>query len=174
MKSAQGENSPADGTVAAVIRAAQPLDTPIILEFIRELADYERLLPEVEATEDALRQALFGPAPSVFCDIAQWREAPVGFALWFKNFSTFGGRHGIYLEDLFVREPYRGRGIGKALLANLARRCVANGWSRLQWSVLDWNAPSIAFYKRQGAVLMEDWKTCRVSGAALAKLAGGA
>ena len=99
---------------------------------------------------------------------------PVGFAIWFFNFSTFSGRAGIYLEDLFVRPAYRGKGIGKALLAHLAKECVANGWSRLQWSVLDWNTPSIEFYKSLGAVLMDEWTVCRVGGPALTALAQGA
>ena len=105
--------------------------------------------------------------PRLFCDIAEWNGEPAGFAVWFVNFSTFSGRSGIYLEDLFVRPAQRGKGIGKALLAHLAKQCVANGWSRLQWSVLDWNTPSIEFYKSLGAVLMDEWTVCRVGGPAL-------
>jgi GNAT superfamily N-acetyltransferase len=117
---------------------------------------------------------LFGANPRLFCEIAEWDGEAVGFAVWFINFSTFSGRSGIYLEDLFVRPALRGRGIGKALLVHLARECVANGWSRLQWSVLDWNTPSIEFYKSLGAVLMDEWTICRVGGSDLTALAQGA
>src|SRR5215510_10395028 len=127
----------------------------LVLSLVRELAEYEKLLHEVEATEAMLDAALFAEHPRLFCEIAEWNGEPVGFAVWFANFSTFSGRHGIYLEDLFVRPPFRGRGIGKALLAHLAKLCVDNGWSRLQWAVLDWNAPSIEFYKSLGATLMD-------------------
>ena len=105
------------------------------------------------------------------CDFAEWNGEAVGFALWFLNFSTFSGRAGLYLEDLFVRPAFRGRGIGKALMAHLARRCVENGWARLQWSVLDWNTPSIEFYKSLGGVMLDEWTGVRVSGDALARLA---
>ena len=114
---------------------------------------------------------LFADQPRLFCEIAEWDGEPVGFAVWFVNFSTFAGRPGIFLEDLFVRPAHRGKGIGKALLANLAGICLANGWVRLQWSVLDWNAPSIAFYKSIGAVLMDEWTLCKVTGPALSALA---
>jgi GNAT superfamily N-acetyltransferase len=110
----------------------------------------------------------------LFCEIAEWNGEPAGFAVWFLNFSTFSGRSGIYLEDLFVRPAQRGNGIGKALLTHLARECVANGWSRLQWSVLDWNTPSIEFYRSLGAALMDEWTVCRIGGPALAVLAQGA
>jgi GNAT superfamily N-acetyltransferase len=156
------------------IHRARREQTALILSLIRELADYEKLLHEVEATEAMIDAALFGEHPRLFCEIASWNGEPVGFAVWFSNFSTFSGRHGIYLEDLFVRPAYRGKGIGKALLGHLAALCVDNGWTRLQWSVLDWNAPSIAFYKSIGAVLMKDWTLCRLSGPALAKLAKAA
>src|SRR4030081_3712502 len=144
------------------IRPARPGDAGLVLQFVRELAEYEKLTHEVEATEAMIDAALFGSDPRVFCDIAEWAGEPVGNALWFLNFSTFSGRSGIYLEDLFVRPAQRGKGIGKALLAHLARQCVANGWSRLQWSVLDWNTPSIEFYKSLGAVLMDEWTVCRI------------
>ena len=156
------------------IHRARRDQTALILSLIRELADYENLLHEVEATEPMIDAALFGEHPRLFCEIANWSGEPVGFAVWFSNFSTFSGRHGIYLEDLFVRPAYRGKGIGKALLGHLAALCVESGWTRLQWSVLDWNAPSIAFYKSIGAVLMEDWTLCRLRGPALAKLAKAA
>ena len=129
---------------------------------------------EVEATEADIDAALFGGNPRLFCEIAEWDGEPVGFAVWFVNFSTFSGRSGIYLEDLFVRPALRGKGIGKALLVRLAGECVANGWSRLQWSVLDWNTPSIEFYKSLGADLMDEWTVCRIGGPALTALAQGA
>ena len=155
------------------IRRALPGEAGLVLSLVRELADYEKLLHEVEATEAMIDAALFGANPRLFCDIAEWENEPVGFAVWFINFSTFSGRSGIYLEDLFVRPLQRGKGIGKALLAHLARECVENGWSRLQWSVLDWNTPSIEFYKSLGAVLMDEWTVCRLSGPPLTALAGG-
>jgi GNAT superfamily N-acetyltransferase len=154
------------------IRSAQPADTPLVLAFIKDLAEYERLAHEVVATEEDIRAALFGPAPRVFADLAEWNGEPVGFALWFYNFSTFRGRHGIYLEDLFVSPIMRGKGIGKGLLRHLARRCVAEGLPRLEWWVLDWNEPSIRFYRSLGAVPMDDWTVQRVTGEALLKLAG--
>ena len=157
--------------MSLTIRPARPGEAPLVLGFVRELADYEKLLHECVASEADIDAALFGSSPSVFCDIAEWDGAPVGFALWFTNFSTFSGRHGIYLEDLFVRPSHRGKGIGKALMVRLAQHCVARGWSRFQWSVLDWNEPSITFYKSIGAVLMDDWTVCRVGGDALAALA---
>ena len=155
------------------IREAEPKDGPLIHALVRELAEYERLSHEVDATEQQLVEALFSPQPRLFCDIAEWNGEAVGFAVWFINFSTFSGHHGIYLEDLFVRPAHRGRGLGKALLVHLARSCVDNGWSRLQWSVLDWNTPSIEFYKSLGAVLMDEWTVCRVGGNALTALARG-
>ena len=156
------------------IRRARPTETGLVLSLIRELAEYEKLLHEVEATEAMIDAALFGDNPLLFCEIAEWDGEPAGFAVWFVNFSTFSGRSGIYLEDLFVRPAYRGKGIGKALLAYLAKLCVEKGWARLQWSVLDWNAPSIAFYKSLGAVMMDEWTVCRVNGPALAALAKAA
>jgi diamine N-acetyltransferase len=153
------------------IRPAAPADAGLVLAFIRELADYEKLLHEVTASEADIARGLFGDNPRAFCDIAQWNGEPVGFALWFYNYSTFQGRHGLYLEDLFVRPQARGRGIGKALLAHLARRCRDEGLGRLQWWVLDWNEPSIAFYRSLGAVPMDEWTVFRVEGEALARLA---
>jgi GNAT superfamily N-acetyltransferase len=153
------------------IRRARPGEAGLVLSFVRELADYEKLLHELEVTEADLATALFCDNPLLFCEIAEWQSEPVGFAVWFLNFSTFSGRCGIYLEDLFVRPSHRGKGIGKAMLVHLARQCVANGWSRLQWSVLDWNTPSIAFYKSLGAVLMDEWTVCRLGGPALTALA---
>ena len=163
-------------TGALVVRPAEPRDVGTIHELIRALAEYEKLLPEVDATEQQLRAALFGAQPRVFCDIAEWtaagRTETAGFALWFYNFSTFRGRHGLYLEDLFVRPEYRGRGIGHALLANLARRCVAEQLTRLEWSVLDWNEPALRFYASLGAAALGEWVPHRVTGEALRSLAG--
>jgi GNAT superfamily N-acetyltransferase len=149
------------------LRDARPGDAPLVLDFVKALADYERLAHEVEADAASLDAALFGAQPRVFCSIAEWNGEPAGFALWFYTFSTFQGRHGIYLEDLFVKPEFRGHGIGKALLASLAQRCVAEGLGRYEWSVLDWNAPSIAFYEAQGARRLTEWQRCRVEGDAL-------
>jgi len=157
--------------MSVTIRRARPGEAGLVLSFVRELADYEKLLHELEATETDIDAALFCDNPRLFCEIAEWQREAVGFVVWFLNFSTFSGRSGIYLEDLFVRPSHRGNGIGKAMLVHLARECVANGWSRLQWSVLDWNTPSIVFYKSLGAVLMDEWTVCRVSGPALKALA---
>lgn len=160
--------------MALNIRRARPDEAGLVLSLVRELAEYEKLLDEVQATEADIGAALFGSDPRLFCEIAEWEGEPVGFAIWFFNFSTFSGRAGIYLEDLFVRPAHRGRGIGKALLAYLARECVTNGWARLQWAVLDWNTPSIEFYRSLGAVLMDEWTACRLDGPALTALAQGA
>ncbi|KQY29368.1 GCN5 family acetyltransferase [Caulobacter sp. Root487D2Y] len=154
------------------IRPAVATDSALIYRFIRDLAEYEKLLSTVEATEDDVTAALFGETPRVFCDIAEIDGQPVGFALWFYNFSTFVGRHGIYLEDLFVRPEARGSGAGRALLAGLARRCLDEKLGRLEWAVLDWNAPSIAFYDSLGAAAMDDWIVRRMTGEALRRLAG--
>jgi GNAT superfamily N-acetyltransferase len=158
--------------MSLAIRRVCPGEAGLVLSFINELAVYEKLAHEVEATEDMIAEALFADPPKIACAIAEWDGEPVGFAVWFLNFSTFSGRHGIYLEDLYVRPSHRGKGIGKALLTHLARECLENGGSRLQWAVLDWNAPSIAFYKSLGAALLDDWTLCRVSGSALSRLAG--
>jgi GNAT superfamily N-acetyltransferase len=159
--------------MSLIIRRARPDEAGLVLSLVCELAEYEKLSHEVEATEQMIAAALFGPNPRLFCDIAEWSGEVAGFAVWFVNFSTFSGRSGIYLEDLFVRPALRGKGIGKALLAHLAKECVANGWSRLQWAVLDWNTPSIDFYKSLGAVMLDEWTVCKVSGAALRALAEG-
>jgi GNAT superfamily N-acetyltransferase len=152
------------------IRSAGPADAPAVLEFIRALAAYEKLAHEVEASAADLSRDLFGPQPRVFCELAFADGQPAGFALWYYTYSTFQGRHGIWLEDLFVDPHLRGGGIGKALLANLAQRCVREGLGRFEWAVLDWNQPSIDFYAAQGAVFMDDWRRCRVTGEALARL----
>lgn len=156
---------------AVRVRAAGPEDLATIHGFILDLAEYERLAHEAEATQADLERDLFGPAPRVFCDIAEIDGAPVGFALWFYNYSTFRGRHGIWLEDLFVRPERRGAGAGLALLKALARRCAHEDLARLEWSVLDWNAPAIGFYDSLGALTMDEWTTRRLTGAALEALA---
>ena len=152
------------------IRAAIAADAALIVKFIMDLAVYEKLEHEAKAGEADIERDLFGPAPKAFCDIAEWDGAPVGFALWFYTYSTFEGRHGIWLEDLFVDPAERGKGAGKALLKQLAQRCVAENLGRLEWWVLDWNKPSIDFYLSQGAVLQDQWTKCRVDGAALKRL----
>lgn len=149
------------------IRPATRRDAAQVFAFIRDLAEYEKLLDDVIATPEDIERALFAPQPRVFCDIAEWEGKPAGFALWFYNFSTFRGRHGIYLEDLFVKPAFRGHGIGKALLVGLAQRAVREGCARVEWSVLDWNEPSINFYKSLGAVPMDEWTIFRLTGDAL-------
>ena len=155
------------------IRSATPADGALIHRLIRDLADYEKLLDEVRAGQADIEAILFSPAPRAFCDIAETDGEAVGFALWFYNVSTFEGRHGVYLEDLYVRPEYRGQGAGQALLKGLAQRCRDEGLARLEWAVLDWNAPSIAFYDRIGATARPEWILRRLTGEALAKLADG-
>jgi GNAT superfamily N-acetyltransferase len=147
---------------------------PLILELIRGLAEYEKLGHEVVATEESLRASLFGPRPDAEVVIAYAGNEPAGFALFFHNYSTFLGRRGLYLEDLFVKPPYRSRGVGRALLQHLARLAVERGCGRFEWWVLDWNQPAIRFYQSLGARPMSDWTVYRVTGDALAELAGGA
>jgi GNAT superfamily N-acetyltransferase len=156
------------------IRPASCDDVPLVLEFIRELARYEHLEHEVSASEAQLHQALFGERRYAEVVLACSGDEPVGFALFFHNFSTFKGRPGIYLEDLFVRPQTRGRGVGRQLLAHLARTAVERGCARLEWAVLDWNEPSIGFYRSLGAVSMDEWSTFRLTGESLALVAGGA
>lgn len=154
------------------IRAAKPADAALIFALVAELAEYEHLSAELLATEQDIAGALFGPAPRAFCDIAEDGGEATGFALWFYTFSSFRGRHGVWLEDLYVRPAFRGRGFGKALLKHVARRCVEENLGRFEWSVLDWNEPSILFYQSMGARLMEQWRICRVEDEALRKLGG--
>lgn len=158
--------------MSVCIRHARQEDAGLIHDFVRKLAEYEKLGHEVEATAEQLGSHLFAASPKVFCEIAELDGEPVGFALWFYTFSTFQGRHGIWLEDLFVDPAARGKGIGKALLGHLGRRCLDEGLGRLEWWVLDWNEPAIEFYKSQGAVMQDEWTVCRVSGAELDRLAG--
>jgi GNAT superfamily N-acetyltransferase len=155
------------------IRDARPEDAPLILELIRALADYEKLAHEVVATEDALRRALSGERPYARALIASWEGRPAGFALYFFNFSTFLARPGLYLEDLFVLPALRGHGIGKALLGELARRAIAEQCGRMEWSVLTWNQLAMRFYDRLGAKPLDDWRTYRLTGAAIEALARG-
>ena len=153
------------------IRSSAQGDEALILGFIRELAEYEKLADEVVATEAQLKATLFCNAPKAFALIAEQDGAPVGFALYFFNYSTFLGKHGLYLEDLYVRESARGQGAGKALLAELARIALEHDCGRMEWSVLDWNTPSIEFYKALGAVPMDEWTVFRLTDAPLTKLA---
>jgi GNAT superfamily N-acetyltransferase len=155
----------------AVLRAARPGDEPGILSCITALAVYEREPDAVENTVAALTSTLFGSEPRAFAHVVERDGAIVGIAIWFLTYSTWTGRHGIWLEDLFVDEAERGRGYGKALITSLAEVCVARGYSRLEWTVLDWNAPSIAFYRSLGAAPMAEWTTQRLTGEELAALA---
>ncbi|MGH8200640.1 MAG: GNAT family N-acetyltransferase [Steroidobacteraceae bacterium] len=156
------------------IRPATRDEVPLVLEFIRDLARYERLEHEVSASEAQLREALFGERRYAEVVLACSGGEPVGFALFFHNFSTFKGQPGIYLEDLFVRPEARGRGVGKRLLAYLARTAVERRCARLEWAVLDWNEPSIGFYRGLGALPMDEWTIFRLTGEALTLLAGSA
>jgi GNAT superfamily N-acetyltransferase len=154
-----------------VIRFAVPADTATILAFIRDLAEYEKLLHEVVADEQTIRSSLFGARPAAEVLIAELGGAPVGFALFFATYSTFLGKPGLWLEDLFVRPAARGNGVGGALMASLARISVERGYGRFEWSVLDWNEPAIKFYASLGAVPMSEWTEQRLTGARLAALA---
>jgi GNAT superfamily N-acetyltransferase len=145
------------------IRPAREDDVPVILDLIRGLAEYERMADQVVATEAGLHAALFGPRPAAEVVLAEEAGQPIGFALFFHNFSTFLGRPGLYLEDLFVRPDWRGRGIGRALLVHLKDLAIARGCGRMEWAVLDWNEPAIGFYRRLGAQFMEEWRLCRLT-----------
>lgn len=153
------------------IEEATAGDVPLILRFIRELAEYEKLLHGVTATEESLRESLFGPNPSAEVLLTYDDEEPIGFAIYFFNYSSFVNRRGLYLEDLFVRPEARGKGAGRQLLSRLARIAIERGCCRLEWAVLDWNEPAIGFYKRLGAHAMDDWTVFRLSGEALENLA---
>jgi GNAT superfamily N-acetyltransferase len=147
-----------------VIRPARPDDVATVVRLVRELAEYERAASEVRLTETDLHAALFRPAPAVFCHVAEVAGDVVGFAVWFLNFSTWLGRHGIYLEDLYVRPEHRGKGLGRALLGQLARTCADRGYGRLEWWVLDWNEPAHGFYRSLGARPMDEWTVWRLDG----------
>ncbi len=157
-----------------MIRPANPADAAAIYRLIRDLAEYEHALTEVTGTQDQLFQSLFGPAPAVFAHVAEHEGTVVGFALWFLNYSTWLCQHGIYLEDLYVTPELRGHGYGRALLAALAALCVERGYGRLEWWVLDWNAPALGFYASLGARPMDEWTVHRLTGQALADLAATA
>ncbi len=156
------------------LRDAVPSYATLILQYIRELADYERAPEKAVATEADILAHGFGPHPLIHVVMAEWEGRPAGFALWFLTFSTWEGRPCLYLEDLFVRPEFRGHGIGKALLQRLAAIAVERGCARYLWQVLDWNTPSIDFYEAHGAQVLREWLTCRVEGEALARLAAGA
>ncbi|WP_406177743.1 GNAT family N-acetyltransferase [Streptomyces canus] len=157
-----------------MIRPATPADIPAIHALIRELAEYERALDEAKATEEQLHEALFGAHPAAYAHVAtdDATGAVIGYAIWFLNFSTWRGVHGIYLEDLYVRPTARGGGHGKALLTELARICVERGYQRLEWSVLNWNTPAIDFYQALGARPQDEWTVYRLTDEALTKASG--
>jgi GNAT superfamily N-acetyltransferase len=156
------------------LRPAAAGDAALILEYVRDLAEFERQPEAVVATEADIERHVLGENPLVHVTMAEWEGRPAGFALWFLNFSTWEGRPGIYLEDLFVRQAFRGHGIGTALLEHLATTAVREGWTRFVWNVHDWNTPAIEFYEAHGARVMREWLTCRVEGEALRRLAGAA
>ncbi|MEV5568803.1 GNAT family N-acetyltransferase [Spirillospora sp. NPDC052269] len=156
-----------------MIRPARPEDVPSILRLVRDLAEYERAVHEAKATEEDLSRDLFGPEPKVFAHVAEHEGEVVGFALWFLSYSTWLGRHGIYLEDLYVSPMTRGQGHGKALLSELARIADERGYGRVEWSVLDWNTPAIGFYESIGARPQDEWTVYRVTGDTLPRLAQG-
>lgn len=156
-----------------VVRRVRESDVPAVVGLVRELADYERSLHECELTEAQLHKALFGPSPKVFGHVAEVDGEVMGFAVWFLNYSTWRGVHGIYLEDLYVRPTQRGSGLGRALLRELAAECVRQGYARLEWSVLDWNTPAIGFYQSLGAKPMDEWTIYRLTDDELAALAQG-
>ena len=156
------------------LRDATPADVPLMLDYIRELAEYERAPEKVVAHAGDLDRHLFGPRPIAWAVMAEWDGQPAGWALWFYNFSTWEGRPGLYLEDLYVRPSFRKHGIGKALLKHLAAVAIENGCTRYVWQVLDWNTPSLEFYEAMGAAVLREWLTCRVEGEALRRLAEGA
>ena len=158
--------------MSIAIRDAVPGDAPLILSFIKELAAYEKLEHEVVATPEDMHLTLFAEQPKVFALIAEADESPCGFALYFFNYSTFLGKHGLYLEDLYVRPSHRGAGVGHALLARLARIAKENDCGRMEWQVLDWNEPAVKFYKALGAEPMDDWTVFRLTSAPLVALAG--
>ncbi|MFY8023113.1 MAG: GNAT family N-acetyltransferase [Candidatus Nanopelagicaceae bacterium] len=152
------------------IRPARRDEVGIVLQLIHDLAVYEKAPNEVEATEKELLETIFSNDPKVFCDLVEVDGEIAGMAIWFLNYSTWQGKHGIYLEDLFIKPEYRGRGYGKALLKHLAKICDDKGYGRFQWWVLDWNSPAIEFYRSLGAVAMDEWTVYRVSGQALKEL----
>jgi GNAT superfamily N-acetyltransferase len=161
-------------TASFSIRAARPDDAELLVNLVHELAVYEKLGHKAQATADEFRRHLFGPRPAAEAVLAEVDGQPVGFALWFTTFSTFRGQPGLYLEDLFVKPTYRGRGIGKGLLAALASLAVERGCGRLEWSVLNWNEPAIGFYRSVGARPMDEWTVYRIDDEPLRRLAASA
>ncbi len=153
-----------------IIRPARKDEAGIILQLIHDLALYEKAPHEVETTEKEIIETIFSENPKVFCDLVEFDGDIAGMAIWFLNYSTWQGKHGIYLEDLFVKPEYRGRGYGKALLQHLAKVCNEKGYGRFQWWVLDWNSPAIEFYRSLGAVAMDEWTVYRVAGEDLKRL----
>ncbi|HTW26085.1 MAG TPA: GNAT family N-acetyltransferase [Acetobacteraceae bacterium] len=158
---------------AVTLRDAEPSDLPVLLGFVRALAEYERLSHEMQATEEDFRRALFGDPPRAHALLAEQGGAAIGFAVWFYNFSTFEGRPGLYVEDVFIDPAHRGRGIGRMIFKHLAQRALQSGCARMEWWVLDWNEPAIHFYRGIGAEAMEEWTVQRVAGEALVRLAEG-
>jgi GNAT superfamily N-acetyltransferase len=157
--------------MSILIRKASVDDVSLIVDFINQLAKYEKLLHEVEVEKEDIKRDLFCDNPRVFCEIAEIDNKPVGFALWYYTYSTFRGKHGIWLEDLFVDPNVRGSGAGKALMASLAQKCSLEGLARLEWWVLDWNKSAIDFYNSIGAIMQSEWSVCRIDGIALKDLA---
>ena len=155
-----------------IVRTAREEDVPAMVQFVRDLAEYEKLLHECNLTEQRLHASLFGPSPAAFAHVVEHIDGTVaGWALWFLNYSTFHGKHGIYLEDLYVKPEFRSQGYGKALLKTLAKICVDNDYARFEWTVIDWNAPAIGVYKSLGAVPMDEWTVYRLTGDALTDFA---
>jgi GNAT superfamily N-acetyltransferase len=149
------------------LRPAEAVDAPLIFSLVSELAAYDRMTHAFDANQELIKSALFSQSPKVFCSIAERNGNPVGFVHWYYTFSSFRGRHGIWIDDLYVRERFRGTGVGRTLLASLARRCIEENLSRLEWAVLSWNSPSIRFFEAAGARLMEEWTLCRLDGLSL-------
>ena len=160
--------------MSTLLRPAAPADLPTIIDLIKELAAFEQLADQVQVTAESLHPHLFGARPVAECVLAERAGSTVGFALFFVNFSTWLGKPGLYLEDLYVKPEHRGSGVGTSLLRHLAELSVARDYGRFEWSVLDWNESAIGFYQRMGATVLPEWRTCRVSGSALAQLARGA
>ncbi len=157
-----------------LLRPAEEADAPLIFSLVSELAVYDRMTHAFDANQELIKSALFSQSPKVFCTIAERYGNPVGFVHWYYTFSSFRGRHGIWIDDLYVRERFRGTGVGRTLLASLARRCIDENLSRLEWAVLSWNSPSIRFFETAGARLMEEWTLCRLDGLSLQVYAGEA
>lgn len=150
-----------------VLRAAEPADAHTVFALISELVAYDRMNHAFDAKEEMIREALFSDPPRIFCTLAEYNRYPVGFVLWYYTFSSFRGRHGIWIDDIYVRETHRGRGVGRALLGSLAHRCITENLGRLEWAVLSWNSPSIGFFEAAGARMMEEWTLCRLDGLSL-------